>query len=179
MKLVHETLNGVKVLAPTVFSDDRGFFFESYNQSVFKGLGILDHFVQDNLSVSSKGTLRGLHRQLAPHAQAKLVSVLDGEVFDVAVDCREDSPTYKQWHAETLSAENQRMMYIPEGFAHGFYVLSERATFCYKCSDFYAPDTESSIRYDDASIGIDWPIMDGAAPVLSPKDAAAGLLKQG
>lgn len=173
MKCVLEVLNGVKVLAPTVFGDDRGFFFESYNQKVFEGLGIADIFRQDNLSSSSKGTLRGLHRQLDPHAQAKLVSVINGEVFDVAVDMREDSPTYLQWHAEILSAENQRLMYIPEGFAHGFYVLSDHATFSYKCSNYYAPEVEATVRYDDPKIGIDWPIPNGELPILSDKDAAA------
>ena len=175
MKLIKEVLNGVKVIEPTVFSDNRGCFFESYNQNRLKELGIEDTFVQDNISISSKHSLRGLHRQLDPMAQAKLVSVLEGEVFDVAVDCRPESSTFKQWFGLTLSAKNKTMMYIPKGFAHGFYVLSDTATFMYKCSQFYAPETESSIYYADPGIGIEWPIIDNIAPLLSEKDKEASL----
>ena len=150
------------------FEDGRGFFSESYKLSVFRENGIPDEFVQDNHSRSVKGTLRGLHFQLAPKAQAKLVMVARGEVFDVAVDLRRNSPTYAQWVGATLSASNHRKLYIPAGFAHGFCVLSDVADVLYKVSAEYDPDLDTGIAWDDPQIGIDWPVDD---PLLSEKDA--------
>ena len=177
MHVIKEALNGVKVIQPKLFQDTRGCFYESYNQEAFQKIGISDTFVQDNMSISTQGTLRGLHRQLDPHAQAKLVSVVHGEVFDVAVDCRPESKSYKQWFGHILSAENKQMMYIPEGFAHGFYVLSDTATFSYKCSHLYAPQAESSIHYQDPSIGVEWPLLENVAVLISEKDLSAKYLE--
>lgn len=172
---IHETkLPGVLVLEPRVFRDERGFFLETWHQARYLEAGINATFVQDNLSFSRGGALRGLHFQVAPRAQAKLVSVLQGSVFDVAVDLRTGSPTYGQWVGVELSSENLRQLYIPEGLAHGFVVTSEQALFCYKCTDFYAPEHERSLRWNDPALGIQWPIPD---PVLSAKDAAAPLLQ--
>jgi len=166
----------VLILEPRVFEDDRGFFYESYNQRAFdRAVGAPVRFVQDNHSRSVKGTLRGLHYQLPPHAQGKLVRVTAGEVFDVAVDIRKDSPTFGQWVGEYLSAENRRQLWIPPGFAHGFLVTSDVAEFQYKCTDFYAPDCEASIRWDDAELGILWPGEGG--PTLSEKDEQAPSLR--
>lgn len=165
-------LPGVVVIEPRVFADDRGYFLETWNQRSYAEFGIPSGFVQDNLSFSKRGVLRGLHYQ-HPHPQGKLVSVLEGEVFDVAVDIRRGSPTFGRWAGVTLSAENHRQFYIPEGFAHGFVVTSETALFAYKCTDFYHSEAEGSIRWDDPELGIDWP---AAAPLLSPKDSAAPCL---
>jgi dTDP-4-dehydrorhamnose 3,5-epimerase len=151
-----------------VFADARGYFLESYNQQVFHKLGLTAHFIQDNISVSTRGTLRGLHYQLNPHAQGKLVRVTQGAVFDVAVDIRKKSPHYGQWVGVELSEENKRALYIPPGFAHGFYVLSERAQFMYKCTDLYAPEVDRGIIWNDADIGIEWPIT--GELILSGKD---------
>ncbi len=161
----------VVVVEPKVFGDDRGFFFESYNRRALEAAlrRPLD-FVQDNHSGSRRGVLRGLHYQL-PRPQGKLVRVVRGEVFDVAVDLRRGSPTFGRWVAESLSAENKRQLWIPEGFAHGFMVTSEAAEFLYKTTDYYHPETERCIRWDDPELGIAWP-LDGAAPVVSGKDAA-------
>jgi dTDP-4-dehydrorhamnose 3,5-epimerase len=165
----------VLLIEPRVFEDERGFFYESYNQKAFdEAVGHPVTFVQDNHSRSVKGTLRGLHYQLPPHAQGKLVRVTVGEVFDVAVDIRRNSPTFGQWVGETLSADNKRQLWIPPGFAHGFLVTSDVAEFEYKCTDFYAPDCEGSIRWDDAELGIHWP-SDGK-PLVSTKDEKAPLL---
>jgi dTDP-4-dehydrorhamnose 3,5-epimerase len=160
---------GVIVIELTVFEDSRGYFFESYNQSVFKQNGIDYPFVQDNQSKSSYGVIRGLHYQLHPHAQAKLVRVLDGKILDVAVDIRKGSPTFGQHFSVELSAENKKQLLVPEGFAHGFSVLSETAVVLYKCSRQYHKQSEAGIRYDDPFLGIDWKIEKGAA-LVSDKD---------
>ena len=173
---VRETpLPGLLVIEPIRHGDARGYFAETYRADRYTTAGIAATFVQDNLSRSARGTLRGLHAQAPPHAQAKLVHVLDGEVFDVAVDVRPESETFGQWVGETLSAENGLQLYIPPGFAHGFVVTSEAAVFSYKCTQRYAPASEVSIRWDDPEIGIDWPV---ASPIVSGKDAAAPPLQQ-
>ncbi len=157
------------VIQPAVYGDARGYFMETYNQQDMAAAGLNMVFVQDNQSMSVKGVLRGLHFQ-KKYPQGKLVRVIRGEVFDVGVDLRPGSLTYGQWHGEILSAENKKQFYIPEGFAHGFFVLSEEAEFCYKCTDFYHPNDEGGIRWDDPDIGIDWPIPEGTALILSEKD---------
>ena len=157
------------IIEPAVYGDARGYFMETYNQQDMTAAGLNMVFVQDNQSMSVKGVLRGLHFQ-KQYPQGKLVRVIRGEVFDVGVDLRPGSPTYGQWHGEILSAENKKQFYIPEGFAHGFFVLSEEAEFCYKCTDFYHPNDEGGIRWDDPDIGIDWPIPEGTALILSEKD---------
>lgn len=167
MKISDTHLEDVKVIEPVVFGDARGYFMESYNQRRYFEMGIGAAFVQDNLSFSVQDTLRGLHYQL-PHAQAKLVQVLQGEVFDVAVDIRRASPTFGKWTGVVLSSENQRQLFIPEGFAHGFCLLSKTALFMYKCSDYYHPECEGGILWCDPDIGIDWPVE---RPLLSEKDA--------
>ena len=166
MKVLSTSLKGMLLIEPSVFEDKRGFFMETYQKETYKELGIDSNFVQDNLSYSVRGTLRGLHYQL-PHAQAKLVQVIKGEIFDVTVDIRRDSPTFGKWTGVHLSDENRRQLYIPGGFAHGFCVLSETAIFTYKCSDFYTPDSERGILWSDPDIGVDWPVEN---PVLSGKD---------
>lgn len=170
MQAIKTTIPEVIIFEPKVFGDDRGFFYESFNAKVFEqATGLSIEFVQDNHSKSAKNVLRGLHYQTA-HTQGKLVRVTQGEVFDVAVDLRLSSSTFGQWVGERLSADNKRMLWVPAGFAHGFLVLSETAEFLYKTTDFYSPEHEVSIRWDDADIGIEWP-LDGA-PSLSGKDAA-------
>ena len=173
MKVIETELPDILVLEPRVFSDARGYFLETYSAERYRNAGLPDDFVQDNISFSSKGTLRGLHYQ-HPHGQAKLVQVLEGSVFDVAVDIRPDSPTFGRWHAVTLTAEKHNQMYIPTGFAHGFYVLSETALFSYKCSDYYVPETEGGIAWDDPDIGIRWPLS--GEPTISEKDMKLGRL---
>jgi len=168
-------LEGLLIIEPKVFGDSRGYFLESWNQKKYAELGISASFVQDNISVSRRGTLRGLHFQ-NPFAQGKLVSVLQGEVFDVAVDIRRDSPTFRRWEGTRLSSDNRRQFYIPPGFAHGFQVLSETAMFHYKCTEFYSPADELAIRWNDPEIGIVWPL--GDQPALSAKDTMAPLLKE-
>nr|WP_314876145.1 dTDP-4-dehydrorhamnose 3,5-epimerase [uncultured Pseudomonas sp.] len=159
----------VYLFTPKVFGDDRGFFFESFNANVFQeATGLNPDFVQDNHSRSVKGVLRGLHYQLAPHAQGKLVRVVQGEVFDVAVDIRRSSPTFGKWVGARLSAENKNQLWVPPGFAHGFVTLSETAEFLYKTTDLYHPASERCIAWDDPEIGIEWPI--DYAPSLSGKD---------
>lgn len=170
MTVTETKLPGVLLLEPRVFGDARGFFAETYHAERYREAGIDADFVQDNLSRSVRGTLRGLHYQAPPHAQAKLVQVLDGEVFDVVVDLRRGSPTFGEWVGETLSADNGRQMYVPEGFAHGFCVTSETALFAYKCSAFYAPGSEGALRWDDSALGIDWPVDQ---PLVSDKDRHA------
>jgi dTDP-4-dehydrorhamnose 3,5-epimerase len=166
----------VLVIEPTVFGDARGFFFESFNARDFcEATGLDVTFVQDNHSGSSRGVLRGLHYQVQ-QPQGKLVRVVQGEVFDVAVDLRRSSPTFGQWVGETLSAENRKQLWVPPGFAHGFLVTTERAEFLYKTTEYYAPEHERSVRWDDPSLGISWPITD-MNPVLATKDAAAPLLE--
>ncbi len=171
MKITASKIPEVLVIEPTVYGDERGFFYESFNADVFqKETGITSQFVQDNHSRSAKNVLRGLHYQIK-QPQGKLVRVVLGEVFDVAVDLRKNSPTFGQWVGEYLSAENKKMFWVPAGFAHGFVVLSDVAEFLYKTTDYYAPEYERSIRWDDADIAIEWPA--GIAPQLSEKDAAA------
>jgi len=171
MQIITTPIPDVLVLEPRVFGDERGFFFESWNQREFARLGLPAHFVQDNHSKSARGILRGLHYQ-TQQVQGKLVRVVAGEVFDVAVDMRRDSPTLGRWAGALLSAANRRMMWIPPGFAHGFYVTADSAEFVYKCTDFYAPEHEVALRWDDPAIGIPWPLVDGQPPLLSAKDAA-------
>lgn len=166
-------LPGLLLVKPDVFGDERGYFQESWNLRRYTEAGLDRHFVQDNLSFSRQGILRGLHFQ-NPHSQGKLVYVLRGEVFDVAVDIRADSPTFGEWYGVTLSAENHLQLFVPEGFAHGFCVTSETALFAYKCTDFYRPELECSIRWDDPDIGIDWPVKH---PELSKKDQNGQWLK--
>jgi dTDP-4-dehydrorhamnose 3,5-epimerase len=161
----------VLVIEPKVFSDGRGAFFESWNRRAMRELVGRDvEFVQDNHSVSTRGVLRGLHYQLPPHAQGKLVRVVAGEVYDVAVDIRRSSPTFGRWVGERLSALNRRMMWVPEGFAHGFLVLSDSAEFLYKTTDYYVPSSERTVLWNDPAVGVAWPLE--GAPVLKPKDAA-------
>lgn len=168
--VTHPTrLPGVLILEPAVYRDARGFFLETWNQARYAEAGLPERFVQDNLSFSSRGVLRGLHYQ-HPHAQGKLLSVLQGEVFDVAVDLRVGSPTFARWEGVTLSAANRRQLYVPEGFAHGFLVTSETALVSYKCTEYYQPRYEAGVWWDDPDLGIAWPL---AAPTLSPKDQAA------
>jgi dTDP-4-dehydrorhamnose 3,5-epimerase len=174
MKRVETSLPGVCVLEPVVHGDPRGFFLEFYNRQTFAQLGIVHTFVQDNHSRSRQGVLRGLHYQL-PRPQAKLVRVILGEVYDVAVDVRRGSPTFGAWTGVTLSARNMKLLFMPEGFAHGFYVLSDAAEFCYKCSDFYAPADERGVIWNDPDLAIAWPLQ-GGPPILSSKDAAYGTL---
>ncbi|CAN5806757.1 dTDP-4-dehydrorhamnose 3,5-epimerase [soil metagenome] len=169
MNVIETPLPGVLLLEPKVFRDDRGYFLETWNQGRYVELGLPGRFVQDNLSFSKRGILRGLHYQ-HPRAQGKLVSVAQGEVFDVAVDIRAGSPTFGKWFGALLSAENARQFYIPEGFAHGFVVISDSALFSYKCTEFYQPREEGSIVWNDPEIGIQWPVE---TPTLSPKDADA------
>jgi dTDP-4-dehydrorhamnose 3,5-epimerase len=175
MNVIQTPLAGLLVLEPRVFGDDRGFFFESFNARRFAELtGSSAEFVQDNHSRSSKGVLRGLHYQIQ-QAQGKLVRATEGSVFDVAVDIRKSSPTFGQWFGIELSAENKRQMWIPPGFAHGFVVTSDSAEFLYKTTDYWAPEHERAILWNDPAIGIEWPALD-AAPLLSGKDQAAALL---
>lgn len=172
MNIIKTAIPDVLIIEPKVFGDERGFFFESFNQSVFdQAVGRPVAFVQDNHSKSSKGVLRGLHYQLAPHAQGKLVRCVVGEVFDVAVDIRKSSPTFGQWVGVNLSAENKRQLWIPEGFAHGFLTLSEVAEFLYKTTNYYAPASEGSIRWNDSQVAVDWPIE--GEFILSDKDKDA------
>jgi dTDP-4-dehydrorhamnose 3,5-epimerase len=174
MKVIGTKLPEVQILEPKVFGDERGFFLESYNRKHFRALtGIDANFVQDNHSRSSRGVLRGLHFQLPPHAQGKLVRVTSGRVFDVAVDVRRHSPRFGQWVGVELSAENHRQLWIPPGFAHGFLVLSVSADFLYKTSTYYAPQHERAVRWNDPQIGIEWPIDTDVSPLVSPKDATA------
>lgn len=172
MKAIPSSIPDVLILEPRVFEDERGFFLENYNQKAFEEtIGQVVRFVQDNHSRSVKGTLRGLHYQSPPHAQGKLVRVTVGEVFDVAVDIRKGSPTFGQWVSEILSADNKRQLWIPPGFAHGFLVTSDIAELQYKCTDYYAPNCDASIRWNDANLDIRWPIKE--KPLLSKKDALA------
>lgn len=168
MKLTLTPIKDLVIIEPKVFGDERGYFYEAYNKNTFHELGLDYDFVQDNQSFSRKGVLRGLHFQ-KNYPQAKLVRVIEGEVFDVAVDLRKDSPTYGKWYGVVLSGENKKMFMIPRGFAHGFLVLSETAIFSYKCDDFYHPNDEGGIIYNDPTIGVEWPKLD-CEFVLSEKD---------
>jgi len=170
VKAIPTAIAEVLVIEPAVFGDARGAFFESWNRRAFSKLAGHDvEFVQDNHSVSARGVLRGLHYQVR-QSQGKLVRVVSGEVFDVVVDLRRSSPTFGRWVGETLSAENRRMMWVPEGFAHGFLVLSDMAEFLYKTTDYYAPEHERTLLWNDPAVGVKWPLE--GAPVLKPKDAA-------
>ncbi|TBX71220.1 dTDP-4-dehydrorhamnose 3,5-epimerase [Flavobacterium silvisoli] len=170
MNFIPTKLEGCYIIEPNIFSDERGYFMESFNEKTFgEGIGKAVHFVQDNQSYSSKGVLRGLHYQTGEHAQAKLVRVLQGEVIDVAVDIRPDSPTFGQYESVLLSGENQRQFFVPRGFAHGFLVLSNTATFFYKCDNFYNKESEGGIIYNDKSINIDWNLL-AESLIISDKD---------
>jgi dTDP-4-dehydrorhamnose 3,5-epimerase len=175
MKIIKTDLPDVLVIEPKVFGDDRGFFFESYNEKIWQeATGLKARFVQDNHSLSTKGVLRGLHYQIR-QPQGKLVRCVVGEVYDVTVDLRKCSPTFGKWAGAVLSAENKRQMWVPEGFAHGFLVLSDAAEFLYKTTDYYAPEHERSVVWNDPDLGINWPIE--GEPVLSRKDAEAAPFK--
>lgn len=171
MKLIPTKLPDVMILEPKVFGDHRGFFMETWREEVFHRAGIDIRFVQENHSRSTQGTLRGLHYQLV-RPQGKLVRAVAGEIFDVAVDVRKRSPTFGQWTGHRLSAENKLALWVPAGFAHGFYVMSESAEVVYSCTDYYAPEHECGLYWGDESVGIEWP-FEGQAPILSSKDAEA------
>jgi dTDP-4-dehydrorhamnose 3,5-epimerase len=173
METIRTRLPGVLLFEPPIYRDARGYFLETWNQDRYAAAGLPSVFVQDNVSFSARGVLRGLHYQY-PHPQGKLLTVLQGEIFDVAIDIRTGSPYFAQWEGVVLSASNGRQLYVPEGFAHGFVVLSETALVTYKCTAFYQPQYEASLRWDDPDLGIAWPI---AAPILSPKDQAAPRLR--
>ncbi len=173
MKIINTELPGVKILEPGVFKDERGYFIETYSRKRYEEYGIQKDFVQDNLSFSKKGVLRGLHYQ-NPKIQAKLIQVVFGEVFDVVVDIRKDSATFGKWAGIRLSDKNNRQLFVPEGFAHGYCVLSEKAVFTYKCSRYYSPDCEKGILWSDMDIGIEWPVD---MPILSEKDQGYPCLK--
>jgi len=168
MKVHKEAIEGLLSFQPDIYEDSRGYFYEQFNQNKYKESGILLSFVQDNVSFSKKHTLRGLHFQVNK-PQGKLVQVMNGQVFDVAVDIRKESPTFGKWVGKVLSQENKTQFYIPPGFAHGFYVMSDSATFLYKCTDFYSPKDDRGILWNDADLGIPWPISTDA-PIISDKD---------
>jgi dTDP-4-dehydrorhamnose 3,5-epimerase len=174
MEVVETKLKGVVVFKPKVFEDARGYFLESYNRQVFHAAGVDAEFVQDNQSLSQKGVLRGLHFQNPPHAQGKLVRVITGAVFDVAVDIRKDSATYGEWYGVDLTEENKWMMYIPPGFAHGFLTLRDNTIFSYKCTNFYNKASEDCLLWNDPEIGISW---NADIPLLSDKDLQGKLIK--
>lgn len=178
-KITVETceIEGLKIITPAVYGDNRGYFMETYNYNDFKAEGIDCVFVQDNQSASKKGVLRGLHFQ-KEFPQDKLVRVIKGEVFDVAVDMRKGSPTYGQWHGVLLSEENKKQFFIPKNFAHGFLVLSDYAEFTYKCTDFYHPNDEGGIMYNDPEIAVEWPIPEGMELIMSDKDTKWPTLKE-
>jgi dTDP-4-dehydrorhamnose 3,5-epimerase len=171
MKVVETGLPGVLVFEPRVFGDHRGYFLETWRADTFAEAGLTLPFVQDNQSSSRRGVLRGLHYQIR-RPQGKLLRVISGRVFDVAVDLRRGSPAFGRWTAVELSAENHRQLWVPPGFAHGFYVLSEQAEFVYKCTDYYAPEYERALRWDDPAVGITWPLVPGIETTLSDKDRA-------
>ena len=169
MKVVNTSIPDVKIIEAQVFGDERGFFMETFRASIMDELTGGKPFVQDNHSKSAQGILRGLHYQMQ-QTQGKLVRVVQGAVFDVAVDMRKDSATFGLWVGEVLSAENKKQLWVPEGFAHGFYVMTESAEFVYKCTDYYAPEFDRSLKWDDVDVGIDWPLVDGKQPLVSEKD---------
>lgn len=175
MEIISTQIPDVKLIKPQVFGDHRGFFLETYQEQKFAAGGITTKFVQDNHSGSQQGILRGLHYQIA-HTQGKLVRAAVGEIFDVAVDIRESSPTFGQWAGAVLSAENKHQLWVPEGFAHGFYVISEWAEVLYKATDYYAPEHERSILWNDPALGIEWPLVNNQPPILSQKDKEGVLL---
>ena len=171
MEFTKLAIPDVVLLTPQVFGDERGFFMETFQQKEFEEACGVVNFVQDNHSKSSKGVLRGLHYQTT-QTQGKLVRVVQGEVFDVAVDMRKDSSTFGQWVGATLSAENKQQLWVPAGFAHGFYVTTDTAEFTYKCTDYYHPESEVSVKWDDSDLAIEWPIAQGSVPSISGKDMA-------
>jgi len=175
MKISPTNIPDVKILTPHLYNDERGFFYESYNQKILSDEGIRSHFVQDNHSRSVKNVLRGLHYQIN-HPQGKLVRVVVGEIFDVAVDLRASSPTFGKWTGVRLSAQNHFMLWVPKGFAHGFLVLSDIAEVLYKATDFYDPSSEQCLRWDDPTVAIEWPL--GSSPILSQKDQEGFLLSE-
>ncbi|MDD3517595.1 MAG: dTDP-4-dehydrorhamnose 3,5-epimerase [Chromatiales bacterium] len=177
MQFLPTEIPEVIIVEPRVFSDERGFFMETWERRKYAAGGIDVDFVQDNHSASVQGTLRGLHYQVQ-QAQGKLVRAIEGEIFDVAVDLRRSSPTFGRWVGARLSADNRRQLWVPPGFAHGFFVTSETAQVLYKCTDYYAPQHERSLRWDDPDLGIDWPLVDGIEVLLSPKDAAGLSLRE-
>ena len=166
MKVTHCDIAGLLIIEPKVFGDARGFFMETWHEQRYREAGLDMRFVQDNLSLSRRGTLRGLHFQ-NPRSQGKLVSVIEGEVFDVAVDLRRSSPTFGRWHGVNLSAQNRLQFFVPPGFAHGFAVLSETALFAYKCTELYSPKDEMTLLWEDPDVGVQWPVSE---PALSEKD---------
>lgn len=170
-------IEGLKIITPKVFGDKRGYFMETYNYNDYKKAGIDQIFVQDNQSASVKGVLRGLHFQIR-FPQDKLVRAVRGEVYDVAVDLRKGSPTFGKWHGVLLSEENKKQFFVPKNFAHGFLVLSDYAEFAYKCTDFYHPEDEGGIAWNDPEIGVNWPIPEGMEPILSEKDRVRGGLAE-
>lgn len=179
MKLKETPLKDCYIIEPTIYEDDRGYFFEKFNEKKFEELtGLNGHFVQDNISRSSYGVLRGLHLQKGENAQAKLVSCLEGKVFDVAVDLRKDSPTFGKWFGIELTDENKLQLYVPRGFGHGFSVLSEKATFAYKCDNFYSKESERSVLWNDTDLKIDWQLPEEDVQ-LSEKDKLSPTLKDG
>ncbi|HRZ97950.1 MAG TPA: dTDP-4-dehydrorhamnose 3,5-epimerase [Paludibacter sp.] len=177
MEIIKTPISDLLIIKPRVFADSRGFFYESYNEKNYREAGIDIRFCQDNQSKSGYGVIRGLHYQLHPHSQSKLVSVISGSVWDVAVDLRKNSPTYGQWYGVELTGDNFMQFLIPQGFAHGFSVLSESAVFSYKCDDFYNPALERGIMFDDPDLGIDWKIPAGEA-IISEKDKKHPLFKE-
>ena len=177
MNIIPPDIPGPVIIEPKIFGDDRGFVMETYQKRNFAAAGLPTDFAQDNHSGSRKGILRGLHYQLVK-PQGKLVRVVVGEVYDVAVDLRRSSPYFGRWVGLRLSAENKRIFWVPPGFGHAFYVLSDWAEFLYKVTDFYAPELERTILWNDPQIGIDWPLVDGQSPLMSAKDAAGALLSQ-
>jgi dTDP-4-dehydrorhamnose 3,5-epimerase len=172
MNIIQTTLPGVVIIEPQVFGDARGFFMETWNRPRYEAAGLPGDFIQDNLSRSRKGVLRGLHYQ-KPFAQGKLLSVLEGEIFDVAADIRRSSPDFGRWVGVMLSGANRRQLYVPPGFAHGFYVVSDTALVAYKCTEVYHPEADHGVRWDDPQIGVEWPVTD---PAVSEKDRRAPLL---
>ncbi|SHK24049.1 dTDP-4-dehydrorhamnose 3,5-epimerase [Tepidibacter formicigenes] len=176
-KFIETSIKDLYIIEPKVFGDNRGYFMESYNKKDFHEAGLTMDFVQDNESKSKKGVLRGLHFQ-TKHTQGKLVRVTKGKVFDVAVDLRKGSPTYGKWEGVILTEENKRQFYVPEGFAHGFLVLSDEAVFNYKCTDYYAPEYDAGVLWNDSDIGIDWPLDDIEEVILSDKDKKQKRLKE-
>ena len=176
MKIISLAIPDVKLIEPDVFGDNRGFFMETYRADLFKEAGIPTNYVQDNMSSSRKGVLRGLHFQKNPYSQGKLVRVVRGEVFDVAVDLRKGSPYFGKWVGDLLSEENKKSLYVPQGFAHGFCVVSDEAVFHYKCTEFYHPEAEGGLRYDDPTVNVEWPLPD-LPKITSPKDEKAPFLE--
>jgi dTDP-4-dehydrorhamnose 3,5-epimerase len=176
MECVHAPIEDIKIITPIAYRDTRGFFMETFHQAKYSQFGIDLPFVQDNHSGSRQGVLRGLHYQIR-QPQGKLIWVTSGAIFDVAVDLRQSSQTFKRWFGINLSAENKNQVWVPPGFAHGFYVLSDWAEVIYKATDFYAPQWDRTLRWNDPEIGIDWPVADGSSPLVSEKDSQGSLLK--